>query len=489
MSINPDINPSFSESINPDTKQGIIETFKNQASALFSSALILIDIVMTGLAFYTAYILRLQSEYQNISLEFDTYFGMMFVHIVSLITTFFFYCLYHRRYARSHIDEFYGVFGAGSVGAIISIAMISFVFKNTLDYPRLMMVYAWLLTIVFVSVARILYSRLLWSLRARGWEQSRLLIIGTGDVGRLVMQKIKQSPGLGYDVVGFISETPNIKHIFGKSVLGHPQDVSQIIERYHIDEVIIAMHEASHQDILSIIANCERERVAIKIFPDVFQILATEVSIDDLDGLPLLSVRDVALRGWRLTVKRIMDIIVSGVLLVIFSPLMLLVALLIKLDSPGPVFYIQERMGLDGKPFNILKFRSMRVGADTSGAGWTTKDDVRKTQFGTFLRHYSVDELPQFINVLLGEMSMVGPRPERPVYVEQFRQSIPRYMERHREKAGMTGWAQINGLRGDTSIIERTKYDLWYIENWSILLDIKIMLRTAVHIFFDKNAY
>jgi exopolysaccharide biosynthesis polyprenyl glycosylphosphotransferase len=185
-----------------------------------------------------------------------------------------------------------------------------------------------------------------------------------------------------------------------------------------------------------------------------------------------------------------MDMLGSAILLVTASPVMLFLALLIKLDSPGSVFYTQERMGLDGKSFHILKFRSMRVDAeDGNSPGWTTPDDKRVTRLGAFIRRFSIDETPQFINVLLGDMSLVGPRPERPVYVEQFRQSIPRYMERHREKAGLTGWAQINGLRGDTSIIERTKYDLWYIENWSILLDLKIILRTAMKIFFDKNAY
>jgi exopolysaccharide biosynthesis polyprenyl glycosylphosphotransferase len=175
--------------------------------------------------------------------------------------------------------------------------------------------------------------------------------------------------------------------------------------------------------------------------------------------------------------------------LIVLSPLMMLTALLIKLDSRGPVFFVQERMGLDSKPFPVLKFRSMRTDAEAGGPGWTVKDDPRVTRLGRFIRRTSVDELPQFINVLLGEMSLVGPRPEQPAFVERFRQMIPRYMERHREKAGITGWAQVNGLRGDTSISERTKYDLWYIENWSIWLDIKILIRTVVRFLSDRNAY
>jgi exopolysaccharide biosynthesis polyprenyl glycosylphosphotransferase len=203
--------------------------------------------------------------------------------------------------------------------------------------------------------------------------------------------------------------------------------------------------------------------------------------------LPLLTIRDVALQGWKLTLKRGLDIVLSTAGLVLLSPLMLLTAILIKLESPGPVFYTQERMGLDARPFHILKFRSMRQDAEVHGPGWTVEDDPRRTRLGTLLRILSIDELPQLVNVLIGDMSLVGPRPERPVYVEQFRQSIPRYMDRHREKAGLTGWAQVNGLRGDTSIAERTKYDLWYIENWSVALDIKIILRTLLQWMMGSN--
>jgi exopolysaccharide biosynthesis polyprenyl glycosylphosphotransferase len=229
----------------------------------------------------------------------------------------------------------------------------------------------------------------------------------------------------------------------------------------------------------------------VRIFPDLFQIIASELSISDLDGLPLLTVRDVALRGWKLVTKRAMDMMVGGAGLVFLSPLMLLVALLVKLESKGPVFYAQTRVGLDGKPFPMLKFRSMRSDAEKeSGPVWASADDPRRTRLGAFLRKTSIDELPQLINVLLGEMSLVGPRPERPVFVEQFKQVVPRYMDRHKEKAGITGWAQVNGLRGETSIVERTKYDLYYIENWSLLLDLKILLRQVLNQFRgDHNAY
>jgi Undecaprenyl-phosphate glucose phosphotransferase len=272
--------------------------------------------------------------------------------------------------------------------------------------------------------------------------------------------------------------------------LGNIESLPELIPAHEVDEVIIALPDADHQELLRIISLCERGGAVVKVYPDLFQIMASQISIDDLGGLPLVSVRDVALRGWKLTLKRAVDLAGASLGLVVLSPVMLVVAILIKLGSPGPVFYIQERMGLDAKPFMVIKFRSMRQDAEKDGPGWTTEDDPRKTRLGSLLRKTNMDELPQFINVVLGEMSLVGPRPERPHYVQQFRQSIPRYMERHREKAGMTGWAQVNGLRGDTSIWERTKYDLWYIENWSLSLDIKILIRTVLQwISFRSDAY
>lgn len=465
-----------------------------RAARILTTSLVLTDALMAALAFALGYFLRLQSEYAEIA-PFDHYLGMMLLHTAVVVSVFAFYRLYQRQRATSHIDELYSIFGAASVAMVIAIALIWLIYKNQLDYPRLMMVYTWLLTIILVWLGRIIHSRIQWWLQSKGYNESRLLIVGTGDVGRMILQKIRQSPGLGYRVVGFVegngaSPAAAPSHVLGVPVLGRSDELSRLIDEHRISEIIIAMPEASHQDILSIVARCEPARVTIRVFPDVFQIMASEVSIGELGGLPLLTIRDVALRGWKLAVKRATDIVGSTIALIVLSPLMLLIALLIKLDSPGPVFYVQERMGLDAKPFKMLKFRSMRTDAEAeTGPVWASPNDPRRTRLGALMRRFSLDELPQLINVLIGDMSLVGPRPERPVFVEQFKKSIPRYMDRHREKAGITGWAQINGLRGDTSITERTKYDLWYIENWSLLLDLKILVRTILRIFSDRQAY
>jgi exopolysaccharide biosynthesis polyprenyl glycosylphosphotransferase len=468
---------------------------RRRADTIFTFLLVFNDVVMVALAFYGAYWLRrIVTVPPPINIgPFRDYLGMMAIQIITMLVVYFFSRLYDVKRSVPRLDEFYRIFAATSIGTIVTIAVTTFVFKNSrleLDFPRVMVLYAWLLTVVLVSVGRSLLSMVRSLLRRRGFWTDRLLIVGTGDVGRMILQKIRQMPSLGYRVVGFVDgQTSPGQQIMEVPVLGGVDDIPDLIREHEVEEVIIGRPELSHQEMLTIISRCERGQAGVKIFPDLFQIIATELSIGDLGGLPLLSVRDVALRGWKLTLKRGVDLVGSALILMILSPFLMLVALAIKLDSRGSVFYAQERMGLDAKPFWCLKFRSMRIDAETDGPGWTTEDDPRVTRLGRFIRRFSIDELPQLINVLVGEMSLVGPRPERPMYVEQFRRSIPRYMDRHREKAGLTGWAQVNGLRGDSSIAERTKYDLWYIENWSLWLDFKILLRTFFAVFGGRHAY
>jgi exopolysaccharide biosynthesis polyprenyl glycosylphosphotransferase len=466
---------------------------------LFSIFLLGSDALMLALAFALAHRLRLLIPWPNPAVNVDrllSYGPVIVVFVAANVLVFFLFRLYHLVRATSRVDEFYTVVAGVTVGTLLAVAAASLSLKNTVfevDLARALILYAWLASAVFVTLGRWLLHQLRALLQAQGIIQDRVIIIGTGDAARLVIQKIHTSPYLGYRLLGLVDGAvhgpPAVAALDGYAVLGCTDELPRLIEAHAVDEVIVAVPEADDDEMVRLISLAHRERVSIKVFPDLFEIMAAGVTIDDLGGLPLLSIRDVALRGWKLTVKRAIDLAGSAVGLVLISPVLLLTAILIKLESPGPAFFVQERMGLDARPFRMFKFRSMRADAESGGPGWTVKDDPRRTRLGALLRRYSIDELPNLINVLLGDMSLVGPRPEQPAFVEQFQRMVPRYMDRHHEKAGMTGWAQVNGLRGDTSIYERTKYDLWYIENWSVWLDIKIIIRTVVSVFLDRNAY
>jgi exopolysaccharide biosynthesis polyprenyl glycosylphosphotransferase len=462
---------------------------------LFSISLAIMDAAMVGLAFLVAHTLRKRIPWPEDALDmepFSGYGGVLVIFIGSLLLVFFLLRLYHLPRASSRVDEFYGIVVGATLGVLLSVALSALLLKNSVfevNLPRVMILYAWLASLVLVTTGRWVLELLRDAMRSRGLAPDRVLLIGTGATARLILLNIKGSPFLGYHVVGVVKGRGPVDEVEGVPVIGHVDDLPRLMEAERVDEVIICLPNAPGEEILHLISLVQSERVSIKIVPDVYDLMTAGVTIDDLGGLPLLSIRDVALRGWKLSLKRAMDVVGSAIGLVLLSPLMMLVALLIKLDSKGPVLFVQERMGLDAKPFPILKFRSMRTDAEANGPGWTVEGDPRVTRLGRFIRRTSVDELPQFINVLLGDMSLVGPRPEQPAFVEQFRKRVPRYMERHLEKAGITGWAQVNGLRGDTSIEERTKYDLWYTENWSIWLDIKIVIRTVLRVFFDRSAY
>ncbi len=447
------------------------------------------DVLMAALAFYLAYQLRnLVPIPTPLRLgPFRTYVPQLAIQVLGLMVTFFFYRLYHPRSNRSRVDLFYTILSATSIAALISTATSFLTVRSNAELTRGLVLYSWALTVVGVTAGRAALGLVARQLRQR--HPQRMLVVGTGDVAHMILQKTSQAR-LGYKVIGFV-DGQRTGEIAGVPVLGSQADLSHILQEHAPDEVIIALPEATHEELLEIVSACESAHAAVRIFPDLFQIIASEVSISDLDGLPMLTVRDIALRGWKLAAKRIMDVVGSAAGLIVLSPFLLFVAIVVKLESKGPAFYSQERVGLDGKPFPMVKFRSMRVDAEReTGPVWATADDPRKTRLGRLLRSSSIDELPQLVNVLLGDMSLVGPRPERPVFVDQFKQVVPRYMERHKEKAGMTGWAQVNGLRGDTSIVERTKYDLYYIENWSFLFDLKILVRQLVSALRrDRNAY
>lgn len=459
------------------------------SNSVFLFALVIGDLAMTNLAILLAYVLRFHTGLLPLAKEvhqLTDYNG------IALMTSVLFPMLlsaqagYRLKRSPSGIDELSRIFSVVSIGTVIAMAIASFVSPD-FNYSRAMLSLGWVLAILLIWIARMTQYGLHSMLHRRGVAPERVLIVGTGDMARAIQQRITRAPWLGYSVIGLVGDesSPEV-HPLGPTV-----EIGSLVRTMGATEVIIAEPSLTHRDILEVVSRCEKEHVDIKVFPDVFQIMTSEAAIGDLDGLPMVSIRDTALRGWNLRIKRLTDILISSAALIVLSPFMLAAAVLIKLTSPsGPVFYLQERVGLDGKPFPLIKFRSMRPDAESqSGPVWAGKGDPRTTRLGAFLRRWSMDETPQFINVLLGEMSMVGPRPERPVFVEEFSQRVPRYLERHKEKAGLTGWAQVHGLRGQVSIEERTAYDLWYVEHWTVWLDLKIILMTILVILKGENAY
>lgn len=468
-------------------------------SFLTTLSLFMVDALALLVAFTSAYRLRditgtlgpVENPPSN------TYLLLVGLATASVLLVFVFSGLYRHRRAVSRMDETYRIVTHVSLGFVIAIAAASLLLGEDFIYSRQMLAYGWIFAVAGVSAGRFFHTGAVGALRARGVAADRVLIVGAARTGQLVLDKIRRSPQLGFEVVGFVRHRPwaegeQTSDIDGVPVVGMSDQLAAIVEAHEIDEIIVALSGVPHDEILDMVFAVTDLPVAIRVYPETFRLLTSDVlSISDLNGLPTVSVRTIGLRPVERVIKRVLDVVISVSVLVLLSPVMLAIALVVKLTSPGPVFYTQERVGRDGRPFHVLKFRTMPVDAEAkTGPVFTTQEDPRPGKLGRFLRRYSLDELPQFINVLFGEMSVVGPRPERPYFVEQFRQVIPAYMARHHEKAGITGWAQVNGFRGDTSVEERTLYDLYYVENWSILFDVKIMVKTLFHIFRrDNNAY
>lgn len=471
---------------------------RSRSQFVLAILLLLVDVAALTAAFALGFEARTQLELFALPVNppgLDKYLPTLILHVATVIAIFYIVRLYHLPRAIQRLDQAQKIVSAVTVGAVLAFGIQALIFKGTVleaDYPRSLFVYVWFFSALLVGAGREIYRLLRQWLRRRGLDRENLLVIGTGKIARDITGRIKQRPELGYQIVGVVSDHARTRgSLSGVPIIGAYVDIPRLIDEMAVEQVIIALPDALRSELVDLINLCQRGYVDIKVYPDMFAYMAGDLNVNELGGTPLITVRDIALRGWRLSLKRGLDVFGASAGLVLFSPLLLLTAAAVRLDSPGPVFHIQERMGLDGHPFPMIKFRSMRPDAEAHGPGWTVADDPRRTRLGRIMRRTNWDEMPQLINVLLGHMSLVGPRPERPVYVYEFRERIPRYMERHREKAGMTGWAQVNGLRGDTSIAERTAYDLWYIENWSLWLDIKIILRTFMMIVLrtDKNAY
>lgn len=466
---------------------------------LLSSCLMVCDVLAINGSFFSVYHLNSAEIRENgLSLPAttaDIWLAVMLLNVIFFVS-FAAYGLYTLRRGSSRVDETYKIFTAISLATVLTLVLNTLlprIQRESMPLTASVLGLSWITAIVSTTMLRFSYRSMVYWLRSRGFDIRRVLIVGAREPGRSVWRTIRRNPELGYRVQGFLSDVEPVgSRVEGLPVLGHLNQLDRVVRATRTDEVLIALSKRSQGELMEVVSQAEDRAVAIKVYPDTFQLITdNEVSVGDISGLPLVSVKNAALDNpLNKVLKRGLDLLVSGLMLVFASPLLLLIALFIKLGSPGPVFFLQNRVGTDGKPFAMIKFRTMRSDAETFG-NWTTANDPRVTALGRYLRRYSLDELPQFINVLIGEMSVVGPRPEQPQWVERFRQEIPRYMRRHKEKAGITGWAQINGLRGDTSIEERTRYDLYYVENWSLLLDIRIIIKTAADVLLGKqeNAY
>ncbi|MDQ3487817.1 MAG: undecaprenyl-phosphate glucose phosphotransferase [Acidobacteriota bacterium] len=409
--------------------------------------------------------------------------------------------IYRLRRGRSRVDDFFAVFVGTVLAVVLSVGgtlyyrtyWLSNAAKDAGAYEIAQGVWG---LFVLVNVALTYLSReIVREALERRWKAGiglkRVLIAGAGDLGRMVADKVLQHRELGFQVVGFVDDRAAGDHIGyrGLPLLGTLPETDEIIRREKIDHVYVALPLEEHVKMLGLVEATNREGVDVHVVPDLLQFIALRARLENLDGVPIISLNDVPLRGFNSILKRLIDVSLSGSALLLLSPLYLSIAALIRYSSKGVVFYTQERMGLDGKAFHVYKFRSMYVGAeDDTGPVWARDEDPRCTPVGKWLRKLDLDELPQLWNVLRGDMSIVGPRPERPYFVEQFKHRIPQYMLRHKVKAGITGWAQVNGWRGNTSLEKRIEYDLYYIENWSVGLDLKIMWLTVIR-GFHRHAF
>lgn len=420
---------------------------------------------------------------------FEVYSALVPVVAVVWVSVFGAHGLYTSRRIVSLRSELLHVLRAQGMAFLVFMVIAYFI--DNYKYSRALMVMFGVTSAVALCLVRIVIRKLLRVLRRSGFNQRRALIVGKSPAADQVVQEFRNFPELGIEVVGAVtlSGSPYDK-VAGESVIGSFSQIQEICRTHDILDVVIALSASEQVHLDRILADLKTEHVTVRMIPDVSAYAALGALSEDFNGLPLVHINDSPLFGIAVAAKRAVDILGGVTAVVVFSPVMLTVALAVRLTSRGPLLYGQERMGLDGRRFTMYKFRSMRVDAETrQGAQWATKNDDRRTPVGTFIRRTSLDELPQLWNVLRGDMSLVGPRPERPVFVEKFRDEVPRYILRHKVKSGMTGWAQVNGWRGDTSLENRIECDIFYIRNWSLLLDIRILWMTVFKGFTSENAY
>ena len=460
-----------------------------------ASLFLAVDTLASNLAMVTAWILRFYFEVIPVTKgqqDIATYLKLLPIVTIVFPIAFAVQGLYRITAVRAKTEEWLSVAIGSVVATVILSGVLLWVRPGSPDalYSRATLAIFLGCVILFVICGRMLVREALEARHRAGLDLDRVLIAGNGDLAREVLERMnRRRDQLGFRIIGYLRDGDD-SELPGLECLGRVEDAEEVVKQHQIDHVFVALPHASSSAMMTLLDRLVRNLVSIHVVPDLLQFMVLRSRVEDLDGLPAINLSETPLEGWSRFVKRAFDLVVATLAIIVLSPVMLTVAIAIWFEDRGPLFYRQIRMGLDGKPFEILKFRSMRVAAEAeSGAVWADRDDPRRTRVGAFIREWSLDELPQLVNVLAGEMSVVGPRPERPQFVEQFRAEFPHYMLRHKVRAGMTGWAQVHGWRGNTSIRMRIEHDLYYIENWSLSLDVKILFMTVIHGLKHKNAY
>jgi Undecaprenyl-phosphate glucose phosphotransferase len=460
---------------------------------LVAGLLFALDVAVLSGAWLAAFSLRFSGwpveVYHGVPSIQDYLVSLLFIPPIWLV--FFRYMDLHRpRIIGERFRECVDIVKASTLCAVCLLSAGRLFMK--LDLSRVLLVYFWVFSTFGILALRMVFRQVLMRRRLRGSNLRRALIVGTEKLAQHLKSRIDKHVEMGLDIKGYLTrhadEVGQLRN--GAEIIGCVDDLPALLDSGQFDLVLVALPSEAQPEMDRLLSEVDKGLADIKVIPDLYKHSLLSGSVEEFEGMPVVSLVGSPLFGWGSLLKRGFDLAAGAVLLVLFAPLLTVIAVAVKLTSSGPVFYRQERMGLDGRTFEMLKFRTMRADAEErTGPVWARQDDPRRTRLGAFLRRSSFDELPQLWQVVKGEMSLVGPRPERPVFIEEFRQKVPSYMVRHRVKTGITGWAQVNGWRGNTSIHKRIKHDLYYIQNWSFGFDLRILWRTLWHGFFNRNAY
>jgi Undecaprenyl-phosphate glucose phosphotransferase len=463
-----------------------------RSSQVLGATFLVSDLILTAAAWVGAYYVRFDSGLIPIPLgkqlpEFYQCCRLLPLVVLSAAIAFHLTGQYAIHRLRRFREELVGVLQGTALLSLLVMAS-SFYLHDRYESRGTMILFSCLTAVGVVSSRRLTWA-VIRALRRHGYNQTSAVIVGTGRVARKTARALRHASWMGIRVIGFVEDHPST-WTGDLDILGTTADLPQLIQKYRIEHVFISLPMSRYHDARRVFDTLSKTLVEVRLVADVPNLAGLSLTTANLDGLPVIGLRESPHFGLNVVVKRAMDIVLSLVALTVLSPLLLLIAVLVKLSSPGPVFYRQQRCGLNGGTFDMLKFRSMRADAEQhTGAVWATRDDPRRTPLGTFLRRTNLDELPQLINVLKGDMSLVGPRPERPVFIQQFSKTVPNYMARHCVKSGITGWAQVHGWRGNTSLRKRVQYDLYYITHWTPWLDLRILWMTLMQGPFHRNAY